>query len=230
AAGTWLGALAELPTSLRGDRVAADAAEGVPVLDLSDLADRAELERAIADHKKALDRRRLDEERRLFYVALTRTERVLLVSAHHWAETGNEPKGPSDFLPELKSAVESPESPAFAAARIARWDDPPEIDAANPFTDNPATAEWPRDPLGSRRDPVEQGAALVRAALADLRARPPSPRHTPKLPRPTDMSGAPAHRPGRRGATGSRTRATPPATDRLPAPGPDATPPWLDDI
>src|SRR5690606_27425827 len=100
AAGTWLGALAELPTSLRGDRVAADAAEGVPVLDLSDLADRAELERAIADHKKALERRRLDEERRLFYVALTRTERVLLVSAHHWAETGSEPKGPSDFLLE----------------------------------------------------------------------------------------------------------------------------------
>uniref|UniRef100_UPI001FDF4366 3'-5' exonuclease n=1 Tax=Nocardia higoensis TaxID=228599 RepID=UPI001FDF4366 len=230
AAGTWLGALAELPTSLRGDRAAADAAEGVPVLDLSDLADRAELERAIADHKKALDRRRLDEERRLFYVALTRTERVLLVSAHHWAETGNEPKGPSDFLLELNNAVESPDSPAFAAARIARWDDPPEIDATNPFTDNPATAEWPRDPLGTRRDPVEQGAALVRAALADLRARPRSPRHAPKLPRPTDTSGACAHRPGVRGAPESRARATSPAADRLPGPGLRTTAAWPDDI
>lgn len=234
AAGTWLGALAELPTSLRGDRVAADAAEGVPVLDLSDLADRAELERAIADHKKALDRRRLDEERRLFYVALTRTERVLLVSAHHWAETGNEPKGPSDFLLELKNAVESPGSPAFAAARIARWDDPPDIDAANPFTDNPATAEWPRDPLGARRDPVEQGAALVRAALADLRSRPPSPRHTPKLPRPTDTSGAAARRSIGRGPGESRTRARRPALthdiDLLSAPGLETSSPWPDDI
>ncbi|MET8779623.1 UvrD-helicase domain-containing protein [Nocardia sp. NPDC004654] len=178
ASATWLGALAELPTSLRGDRIQDDAAEGVPVLDLSDLYDRADLEAAIKAHKGALDRRRLDEERRLFYVALTRTERVLLVSAHHWAETGSMPKGPSDFLLELKNASESADGPAFGVLDIARWDDPPEVDAVNPFTDNPATAEWPRDPLGPRRDPIEQGAALVRTALADLRAKPAEARTT----------------------------------------------------
>ncbi|WP_228538290.1 ATP-dependent helicase [Nocardia sp. XZ_19_385] len=167
ASGTWLGALAELPTTLRGDRIQDDAAEGVPVLDLSDLYDRADLERAIKSHKEALDRRRLDEDRRLFYVALTRTERVLLVSAHHWAETGSSPKGPSDFLLELKHAADTD-----GGIDVPRWDDPPEPDAVNPFTDNPATAEWPRDPLGNRRDPIEQGAAMVRAALAELRARP----------------------------------------------------------
>src|SRR5690606_7623495 len=32
---TWLGALAELPTSLRGDRATADSPDGVPVLDLA---------------------------------------------------------------------------------------------------------------------------------------------------------------------------------------------------
>ncbi|MEU1550180.1 ATP-dependent DNA helicase [Nocardia sp. NPDC005745] len=170
--GTWLGALAELPTSLRGDRQQDDAAEGVPVLDLTDLYDRADLDRAIKAHKEALERRRIDEERRLFYVALTRTERVLLVSAHHWAETGSSPKGPSDFLLELKQAHEDPQSPAHDVLTIDRWDDPPAADTVNPFTDNPATAEWPRDPLSTRRDPIEQGAALVRAALAELRARP----------------------------------------------------------
>ncbi|WP_040738146.1 3'-5' exonuclease, partial [Nocardia tenerifensis] len=176
ATGTWLGALAELPTKLRGDRQQDDAAEGVPVLDLTDLYDRSDLERAVKAHKEALERRRIDEERRLFYVALTRTERVLLVSSHHWAETGTTPKGPSDFLLELKQAGEHAESPAAGVVEIARWDDPPEPDAVNPFTDNPATAEWPRDPLGNRRDPIEQGAALVRAALAELRTRPPEPR------------------------------------------------------
>ncbi|MEV5839029.1 ATP-dependent DNA helicase [Nocardia sp. NPDC052112] len=168
ASGTWLGALAELPTSLRGDRRQDDAAEGVPVLDLSDLYDRADLERAIKSHKESLDRRRIDEDRRLFYVALTRTERVLFVSAHHWAETGTTPKGPSDFLLELEHASEAPDSPANGALTIDRWDDAPDVDAVNPFTDNPATAEWPRDPLGNRRDPIEQGASLVRAALAEL--------------------------------------------------------------
>ncbi|WP_063052213.1 3'-5' exonuclease, partial [Nocardia arthritidis] len=187
--GTWLGALAELPTSLRGDRQQDDAAEGVPVLDLTDLYDRADLDRAIKAHKEALERRRIDEERRLFYVALTRTERVLLVSAHHWAETGSSPKGPSDFLLELKHAHQDPQSPAHDVLTIDRWDDPPAADAVNPFTDNPATAEWPRDPLSTRRDPIEQGAALVRAALAELRARPPdAERHGP------DSSGAAADR------------------------------------
>ncbi|WP_280496040.1 UvrD-helicase domain-containing protein [Nocardia asiatica] len=180
--GTWLGALAELPTSLRGDRQQDDAAEGVPVLELTDLYDRADLDRAIKAHKEALERRRIDEERRLFYVALTRTERVLLVSAHYWAETGSTPKGPSDFLLELKHAHEDPGSPAYDVLAIDRWDDPPADDAVNPFTDNPATAEWPRDPLSTRRDPIEQGAALVRAALADLRARPATGPDTHEVP------------------------------------------------
>ncbi|WP_157535045.1 ATP-dependent DNA helicase [Nocardia inohanensis] len=172
---TWMGALAELPTALRGDRQQEDGAgEGVPVLDLADIYDRADLEHALDEHKKALARRRLDEDRRLFYVALTRTERALFVSAHHWAETGSKPKGPSDFLLDLKQATETPGTPLSRAVRIDRWDDPPLPDTTNPFTDNPPTAEWPRDPLGSRREFVEEGAELVKAALAALReaARP----------------------------------------------------------
>ncbi|MGW6730423.1 ATP-dependent helicase [Nocardia sp. NPDC055029] len=172
---TWLGALTELPTSLRGDRAQPDASEGVPVLDLSRVGDRAELEHAIAGHKEALKSRRLDEERRLFYVALTRTERVLLVSAYYWPETGTAQKGPSDFLLELKQANEDTGSAAFGVATIARWDDQPPPDAVNPFADNPPTAQWPRDPLGGRRDPIEQGAALVREALEQLRSGPADP-------------------------------------------------------
>ncbi|MFC9894100.1 UvrD-helicase domain-containing protein [Nocardia sp. NPDC127579] len=183
ASGTWLGALAELPTTLRGDRIQEDAAEGVPVLDLGDLYDRADLERAVKAHKDALERRRVDEERRLFYVALTRTERVLLVSSHYWAETGSAPKGPSDFMLELKHAAE-----AGDGIDVPRWDDPPDADAVNPFTDNPATAEWPRDPLGTRRDPIEQGAAMVRTALAELRAQ--AARPAPEAGRATGRGSA----------------------------------------
>ncbi|MDG9349758.1 hypothetical protein OLF82_10765, partial [Streptococcus pneumoniae] len=53
ASGSWLGALAELPPSLRGDRaVDADSADGVPVLDLEELYNRKDLENAITAHKK----------------------------------------------------------------------------------------------------------------------------------------------------------------------------------
>ncbi|WP_036528683.1 ATP-dependent DNA helicase [Nocardia sp. CNY236] len=165
---TWLGALTELPTALRGDRARGDAADGVPVLELAELNDRTDLDRAIARHKQALERRRTDEERRLFYVALTRTERVLLVSAHHWAETGASPKGPSDFLLELKQAGADR---AHGVATVQRWDDPPEAEQTNPFTVNRATAGWPRDPLGTHRDVIERGAALVRTAFAELAAQ-----------------------------------------------------------
>ncbi|MFE7743660.1 3'-5' exonuclease [Nocardia sp. NPDC057455] len=236
--GTWLGALAELPTSLRGDRQQDDAAEGVPVLDLTDLYDRADLDRAIKAHKQALERRRIDEERRLFYVALTRTERVLLVSAHHWAETGSSPKGPSDFLLELKHAHREPGSPAYDLLTIDRWDDPPAADAVNPFTDNPATAEWPRDPLSTRRDPIEQGAALVRAALADLRARPAEHRG-PVAPDTGTGRGAgsgradPRARPAdaeRRGPDASGTFARSVGYDRSEvAPPPDDEPDFADE-
>ncbi|MGF0317008.1 ATP-dependent helicase [Nocardia fluminea] len=179
---TWLGALTELPTTLRGDRAQPDASEGVPVLDLSAVSDRSELEHALADHKDALKSRRLDEERRLFYVALTRTERVLLVSAYYWPETGTSQKGPSDFLLELKEANENPDSEAYGVATIARWDDKPPPDAVNPFADNPPTAPWPRDPLGNRRDPIEQGAALVREALDELRSGTAAADHTADEP------------------------------------------------
>lgn len=167
---TWMGALAELPTTLRGDREQEDATDGVPVLDLADIYDRADLERVLDAHKKALAARRLDEERRLFYVALTRTERALFVSAHHWSETGSKPKGPSAFLLELKHETESPGSALSRTVRIDRWDDPPLPDTPNPFTDNPQTATWPRDPLGSRREFVEEGVELVKSALHTLRA------------------------------------------------------------
>ncbi|WP_280419394.1 ATP-dependent DNA helicase [Nocardia carnea] len=163
---TWLGALAELPTSLRGDRATADSPDGVPVLDLADCADRADLQRCLTAHKKALQRRRLDEDRRLFYVALTRTERVLLVSAHHWPESGDKPKGPSEFLLEVKAAAELPDS----GMEIAHWAPEPEEGETNPLAATPDTAPWPGDPLGARRTDIEEGAALVNAALADLAA------------------------------------------------------------
>lgn len=162
---SWLGSVAELPPSLRGDRAFDDEdADGVPVLNLDDVSDRVDLEAALKRHKAALARRKADEDRRLFYVALTRTERVLYVSGHHWAETGIEPKGASLFLDELKSLVDAAD-PTDPLAVVDRWDPAPEDDAVNPFSESPVSAMWPKDPLGQRRTAVLGGADAVRAAL-----------------------------------------------------------------
>ncbi|MDP9637012.1 DNA helicase-2/ATP-dependent DNA helicase PcrA [Rhodococcus cercidiphylli] len=165
ASSTWLGAMAELPPSLRGDRALdGEGSEGVPVLELEDLYNRKDLEDAVKRHKDALARRRLAEDRRLFYVALTRTERVLLVSAHQWDETSTKPRGPSEFLDELHRYTSTA---GDAVAVVEQWAPAPEAGAVNPLGAVPHTASWPRDPLGPRRGAIESGAADVLRALAD---------------------------------------------------------------
>jgi DNA helicase-2/ATP-dependent DNA helicase PcrA len=154
--GTWLTSPAELPVALRGD--AAD----LPGLDLPADADRKQLEDGVKEHSAALDERRLVEERRLFYVALTRAERVLLVSGHRWGAAGDKPRQPSEFLVEVARA-HPPE----------HWADEPGPDDVNPALAEQPTASWPADPLGDRSADVHAGADLVLTALRDLdRARP----------------------------------------------------------
>ncbi|MCE5291735.1 MAG: DEAD/DEAH box helicase [Nocardiaceae bacterium] len=160
--GTWMTIPGELPPALRGDRsIPGETAEGVPVLDTDKVNDQKQLKASIDQHKKALASRRADEDRRLFYVALTRTERALFVSGHHWAEKGAKPKGPSEFLEKLRSVVA--EEPSIAS--ISCWVDPPAVGAENPMIATPIEASFPIDPLGLRRADVEVGAAAVRAAM-----------------------------------------------------------------
>lgn len=169
ASSTWLGAMAELPPILRGDRAVVDGdghmSEGVPVLELENIYNRKDLQNAIDAHKDALARRRLAEDRRLFYVALTRTERVLLVSGHHWDETSSKPRGPSDFLSELKTLVDRGASGDDPIAVVDEWAVAPEAGTQNPLAAQPHSALWPRDPLGGRRAAVESGARAVLDAL-----------------------------------------------------------------
>ncbi len=80
------------------------------MLDTSDVNDRKRLSDKISDHKRSLDQRRIDEERRLLYVAITRAEDTLLLSGHHWGATEAKPRGPSEFLCELKDIIEQSSS------------------------------------------------------------------------------------------------------------------------
>jgi DNA helicase-2/ATP-dependent DNA helicase PcrA len=155
--GSWLTDPSALPVPLRGD--AAD----LPALHLPPPgSDRKAVEAALTAHDEALDTRRLVEERRLFYVALTRAEQMLLLSGHRWGPTGERPRAPSAFLVEVRAAVE-----ATGGGRVDHWAAEPEAGAENPAVAEPATAEWPRDPLGARSAAVHAGAELVRQALRE---------------------------------------------------------------
>jgi len=157
----WLRAVTELPAALRGD--SAD----LPVLDLSDTTNRKEIEVQLTNHAEAFAERDLVEERRLCYVALTRSERTLLVSAHWWGRTGAKPKGPSDFFTEVAAAVGTMDERVASVEFMAP--EPGELEE-NPIATAERTALWPADPLSPARGDVEDAAALVRAELESLRS------------------------------------------------------------
>ncbi|MCB0925196.1 MAG: ATP-dependent helicase [Mycobacterium sp.] len=163
---TWLNDPAELPPRLRGDRADADfgaGLHGVPVLDTSAVTDRKALADTIEAHREQLQRRRIDEERRLLYVALTRAEDTALISGYHWGQTGTKPRGPSEFLTEIREIIE-----ATGCGEIEQWAPAPADGEPNPLGDNLIEASWPVDPLGDRRRAVERGATLVSAAMSAM--------------------------------------------------------------
>ncbi|RRR48713.1 ATP-dependent helicase [Mycolicibacter terrae] len=167
---SWLSDAAELPPLLRGDR--ADlGSHGVPVLDTAAVNDRKQLSDTISEHQRRLDQRRVDEERRLLYVAVTRAEDTLLVSGHHWGIGERKPRGPSEFLTELKAVIED-----SGAGVVEHWAPAPADGEPNPLGNNAAEAVWPADPLGARREAVAAGAALVTAAMAGEPATAPNSR------------------------------------------------------
>ncbi|MBU3707364.1 MAG: ATP-dependent helicase, partial [Mycobacterium sp.] len=156
---TWLNDPAQLPPLLRGDNSHLGA-HGVPVLDTSEVTDRRALEDVIDAHRDQLRRRAIDEERRLLYVALTRTEDTLLISGHHWAAGDSTPRGPSEFLTEIKGAIET-----TGCGTVEHWAPAPADGDPNPAGEHTGEALWPVDPLRTRRAAVQRGADLVRAAM-----------------------------------------------------------------
>jgi DNA helicase-2/ATP-dependent DNA helicase PcrA len=140
----WL-SFGVFPWPFRGD-----AAE-LPVFHWESATTRKELldER---DRFKARVRDHLGaEERRLAYVAVTRARHSLLLTGSSWA-TQKDARKPSIFLRELSEADiigALPSDPVYAV---------------NPLGDKLERLVWPLDPLGTRRDAVENAARAVRVA------------------------------------------------------------------
>jgi DNA helicase-2/ATP-dependent DNA helicase PcrA len=145
----WATSVCTLPYPLRGD--GAD----LPVFDVVGPRDQKGLDDARKDFVEACRERAQREERRLAYVAVTRARQRLLCSGYWW-DTATRPRGPSGFLEEVSRV---------RFVQVDEWAPVPPDGAANPMPP-PAAVPWPTDPLGARRPLVEQGAALVRAALA----------------------------------------------------------------
>ncbi|MFT4135760.1 UvrD-helicase domain-containing protein [Microbacterium sp.] len=149
----WLG-FGVLPYEFRGD------ARWLPRLrwERAEAPTQQDLKAAFEDFAGALRDRRIEEERRLAYVAVTRARERLLLSAAPWAGT-KRPRPPSRFLAEIAGALGLP-----AVADT--------VTAENPYADRRQTLRWPLDPLGARREVVRAAAAAVRRAQEAAPAEP----------------------------------------------------------
>jgi DNA helicase-2/ATP-dependent DNA helicase PcrA len=91
---------------------------------------------------------------------VTRPRRLLLASGYWWGEATKRPRGPSQFLVEIRDRC------LAGAGEVDRWVDPPAEGATNPMAARLPRVSWPADPLGPRRQLLEEAAELVRVALA----------------------------------------------------------------
>ncbi len=156
---TWLTDAADLPPLLRGDR-AAGGLHGVPVLDTSSVNDRKGLSDSIIAHRDQLEQRRIDEERRLLYVAITRAEDTLLMSGHHWGATESKPRGPSDFLCELKDIIDSAAAAGRPCGEVEHWAPVPADGEPNPLRDSVRRSDLAGRSAGPAAAPTSSGERL----------------------------------------------------------------------
>lgn len=144
----WLRA-GELPDELRGDRAARPELNWRIATTQKELCDR------IDEYREALKTQHADEERRLAYVAITRSAERLLLSGSFWGGQ-KKARGPSEYLRELADA-----GIVTLPADTAHEEDPSET--------LELTATWPLDPLGRRAEPVLRAAEAVREEITTLR-------------------------------------------------------------
>ena len=142
----WLSGSASLPWELRLD------APRLPRWEWQGARDHAELADSIAEFRLEAGAHALDEERRLFYVALTRARSHVLLSGS-WFGTGKRAVSVSPFITELLTA---------GIVTDVGWAPEPEADAVAAPRDYPPGL-WPRVPSTSDRERREL-AAMVEAA------------------------------------------------------------------
>ncbi len=144
----WLDGVGNVPFALRLDN------DQLPQWGFRRARDHKELAASIADFRTDSGRYRLDEERRLFYVALTRARSHVLLSGS-WFGTGVRPISPSPYVTEL---IDS------AKVSVGVWEECPEDGA--PVTEVGEPQPWPRSATAAQESLRALADRVRGAALA----------------------------------------------------------------
>lgn len=157
----WITNERHIPFALRGD------GGQLPIFSWNGATSNADAGKAVKKFKEECNRFKEQEEIRLGYVAMTRAKTHLICTSSWWRD------GQRQVLPS--SIFEQAQSVATRVGRVINLEDAPIDGAKNPLRENPASATWPHDALGDRRQQFNNEIALVLskspisldAALAD---------------------------------------------------------------
>lgn len=191
---TWLRDSSVLPSALRRDPLSTDNPLGFPVFDNGELETWDEITAAEEEYKKEIESVDIRSSDFLFYVAITRSARRLLVSGHSVDPAKKNLCHKSHRFCQVQNTVAGKlgidVDARFEELREADSDEPLRI-TANSGGDHPTWSidlteplseekpdddteqqgpMWPSDPLGDRRESVDKAAELVRAAMEELKA------------------------------------------------------------
>lgn len=129
-----------------------------PELDISGAGNQTELNKEIEAYKAELREVEREEQQRLFYVAMTRAAKKLIVTASRWPD------------PSLKNPTDASADFAAIATKfsdfVVSWADGEDPEVADTEIDLDCDTAvdgvvWPVDTLGNRRDSVQRAAESV---------------------------------------------------------------------
>jgi len=146
----WLTNERHIPFALRGD------GGQLPLFTWGGVTSNADAGKAIRAFKDQCNTFKEQEEIRLGYVAMTRAKSHLICTTSWWRDGQKFVKPSSIFEQAHAVATES--------GRIISFDGPPDDEARNPVRENPASAQWPLDPIADRREEFNAHIALVNSA------------------------------------------------------------------
>lgn len=155
---TWVKQADKIPTVLRGDAREDGDTVGTPVADLSEVEKTSDMNKALEAHIDDLRDYQKEENARLFYVALTRAERQLIVTASMRKPGTKRPVAPYEHLAALREHLATlvPGDMQLSEQNIACWAEAEEGEVKEA---TPRSASYPVDL-------TPRGIDLVREAMA----------------------------------------------------------------
>lgn len=159
---SWLNKVEMVPSTLRGDAAEDSDMAGTPTLDLTEVEDRKSFGEALNAHKADHLHGSEEESARLFYVAITRSEHRLIVTAAAFKPSRKTPAAPYSNFQLLKDTM--PEA-------VVTWWDPLEQQNTEGENAQVAALEKPESEEISAWYPPTvdlRGIDEVRAAMHEL--------------------------------------------------------------